>query len=244
MFPGAAIRDGVGAFDSNLNVASFSNRGVPIDVVAPGVGILSTTPVAGSKYANNYASISGTSMATPHVAALAGLLAMASPGVSSDEVTRTIERSADLPQDGWSPDFGYGRIDAERAITGANWRNATVGGVSGQVQDQAGIGLPGATVTLNFIAVVSGEGGLFRFTGVAPGDYTMTVATGLTTLDVPVTITAGADTPTHFRVGVLYGILRGTIPDPGMVVSAWQDGTQRAVAISNSVGQFRLFVDV
>jgi subtilisin family serine protease len=113
---------GVGAFDSNLNVASFSNRGVPIDVVAPGVGILSTTPVAGSKYTNNYASISGTSMATPHVAALAGLLAMASPGVSSDEVTRTIERSADLPQDGWSSDFGYGRIDAERAITGANWR--------------------------------------------------------------------------------------------------------------------------
>ena len=47
---------------------SFSNHGSWVDVVAPGVGILSTFP-------GGYRSLNGTSVAAPHVSALAGLLA-------------------------------------------------------------------------------------------------------------------------------------------------------------------------
>ncbi len=52
----------VAATDSNDNLASFSQYGSNVDLAAPGVGVLSTTPN------NGYSSFSGTSMATPHVA--------------------------------------------------------------------------------------------------------------------------------------------------------------------------------
>ncbi|CZT20419.1 related to Cuticle-degrading protease [Ramularia collo-cygni] len=60
----------VGAIDSNDNRASFSNYGSFLDIFAPGVNILSTW--IGSTTATN--TISGTSMATPHIAGLAAYL--------------------------------------------------------------------------------------------------------------------------------------------------------------------------
>jgi len=51
--------------------ATFSNWGTTVTVIAPGVQILSTFPTTGSVLGVNYGSISGTSMACPHVAGLA-----------------------------------------------------------------------------------------------------------------------------------------------------------------------------
>jgi subtilisin family serine protease len=58
----------VGASDINDNVASFSNYGSLVDIFAPGVNILSTWRTGGTN------TISGTSMASPHIAGLGAYL--------------------------------------------------------------------------------------------------------------------------------------------------------------------------
>ena len=89
--------------------ARFSNYGSTVDVAAPGVGIMSTVPGGG------YYWKSGTSMASPHVAALAGLLA--SQDRSAPEIRGRIQDTAtDLGADGKDKYFGWGLINANKAV--------------------------------------------------------------------------------------------------------------------------------
>jgi serine protease len=107
---------GVAATDANDKVGSFSNAGSYVDVAAPGVDILSTYPVA----QGGYMFMSGTSMASPHVAAVAALVEAYRPGLSPDQVERAIEGTAlDLGATGRDDDYGYGRINAAAALTAA-----------------------------------------------------------------------------------------------------------------------------
>jgi subtilisin family serine protease len=107
---------GVGAVDSALARASFSNTGTGLDIVAPGVGIVQQTlgESAGS-FAD--ASYSGTSMATPFVSAAAALVLAALPKSSPASVARLLERTAqDLGAKGRDGDTGYGLVRADRAL--------------------------------------------------------------------------------------------------------------------------------
>ena len=104
----------VASTDSADNYSTFSNRGDYVDVAAPGTGILSTLPGA------SYAYYSGTSMAAPHVAAVAALIRGAATGLSPDQVQSALERSAvDRGAAGKDADFGHGRIDAAAAVAAA-----------------------------------------------------------------------------------------------------------------------------
>ena len=101
----------VAATDSADRIASYSNRGSYVDVAAPGSAILSTVPNGG------YGGMSGTSMASPHVAALAAMIRAVRPGLTPDQVEKAITGSAvDLGTKGKDTDFGYGRIDAPAAL--------------------------------------------------------------------------------------------------------------------------------
>ncbi|SFS78116.1 thermitase [Marininema halotolerans] len=99
----------VAATDSNDKLAYFSNYGSWVDVAAPGVDIMST--YIGSKYE----SLSGTSMASPHVAGLAGLLA--SQGLSNTQIRAAIENTSDTVS-GTGSKFAHGRVNAYKALKG------------------------------------------------------------------------------------------------------------------------------
>lgn len=99
----------VAATNQDDRKAPFSNYG-KVDVAAPGVKILSTVPGGG------YSAWAGTSMASPHVAALAGLLA--AQGLPASEIRGRIEATAvDLGPPGKDEYYGWGRINANRAVS-------------------------------------------------------------------------------------------------------------------------------
>lgn len=89
---------------------SYSSYGNWVDVAAPGVRIYSTLPKG------KYGYDSGTSMAAPHVSALAGMLI--AEGLQSAKARTKIEGTAvDLGKKGKDPRFGHGRIDATAATS-------------------------------------------------------------------------------------------------------------------------------
>jgi type VII secretion-associated serine protease mycosin len=110
----------VAATDLDDEIAEYSNRGDYVDVAAPGSGILSTYPADLSEDGSEYAELSGTSMASPHVAAVAALIKASRPDITPDGIQNALEESAvDLGDSGFDPDFGHGRIDAAAAIEAA-----------------------------------------------------------------------------------------------------------------------------
>lgn len=105
----------VAAVDYNGNRASFSNYGDYIDIAAPGVYIPSTY------FNEQYAALSGTSMAAPHVAGLAALIKSANPELKSSQVIKIIKNSAiDLGEQGKDIDYGNGLIDVNSALQEAS----------------------------------------------------------------------------------------------------------------------------
>lgn len=101
----------VGASSENDNLAGFSNFGSSVDLVAPGVNILTT------KLGNSYGDFSGTSASAPLVSALAALILSKTPELSPESVKGLLTSSSDdLGSSGWDNLFASGRINAFRAL--------------------------------------------------------------------------------------------------------------------------------
>lgn len=101
----------VGSTNADGTRSPFSNYGDYVDVAAPGMSIASTYP------GSQYAALSGTSMASPHVAALVGLIRSMNPDLTNVEVMDIVRHSAkDLGAKGKDKYFGYGLIDIDQAL--------------------------------------------------------------------------------------------------------------------------------
>jgi subtilisin family serine protease len=108
----------VAASDSGDAKASFSSYGaVSVDLAAPGLSILSTTWGSNS----SYGTLSGTSMATPHVTGAAALLAAFNPNLSPASLKATILNNVDAVA-AWNGLVKTGgRLNVDKAL-----RNQTV----------------------------------------------------------------------------------------------------------------------
>lgn len=101
----------VAASDRSDRLASFSNVGrKTVDLAAPGVSILSCEP------RNRYQRLDGTSMATPHVSGVAGLILARFPGLSYREVLVRLLGSTDLRSAFNKTTLTGGRLNAQRAL--------------------------------------------------------------------------------------------------------------------------------
>ncbi|MBR0680733.1 S8 family peptidase [Roseomonas eburnea] len=100
----------VSAIDSGNAIASFSSRGAEVDLCAPGVSVLSTTRGGG------YGTMSGTSMACPHVAGAAAVIWGAHRFATNEQIWNLLAAHVDnLGPPGWDSNFGYGRVNVDRA---------------------------------------------------------------------------------------------------------------------------------
>jgi subtilisin family serine protease len=203
----------VSATDSADALAAFSNYGVKTDVAAPGTDILSTTPPAPTTLNNEgYPLIpdggtglcdqsydmrlSGTSMAAPHVSALAALIWQLHPTWLPEEVKQTIRQSAaprGLDADnGFDSSYGYGRIDAAAALA------------QNQQLPIASVTAPRNGAILHSSVNIIGEACISATSGLTFDHYAVQIAPGVDPLRTAFVTLGTSTTPASLGGGTLY----------------------------------------
>lgn len=186
----------IAATDSYDNITSYSTTGTHLDLAAPGTAY--TTTRGGS-----YSAVSGTSISAPIVAGVAALVISANPNLAASQVEDILKQSADdLGATGWDSTYGWGRVNAARALSlassGSNsggsssfadttppsvkftspTNDATVSGtVSVQVSASDNVGVASVTLYLDGTAVASTSTAPYAFswntTSVVDGVHTL-----------------------------------------------------------------------
>jgi subtilisin family serine protease len=166
----------VGAVTNLGTRSSYSNRGTALDVVAPsnpapgqsGAGVRTTDRMGTAGYASgNYTNtFGGTSAACPVVAGVAALVLDVNPSLTGTAVRERLTSTAtDMGAAGFDNDFGFGRVNAFAAVTGAS---APTVSVSGTVRDAiTNAALGGVQVRYD------GPGGSFSTATDASGNYSL-----------------------------------------------------------------------
>lgn len=159
----------VGSVAKNNQAYSGSNVGETVDLVAPGVSVISTS-LAGDlgDESGYYTSGTGTSYAAPHVAAVAALYKAQHADASAEKVTQALIQTADdLGVEGHDPSTGYGVVNPLRALENdvqvdafkldAPKKNANVVGMTPVIVTTEDDAITSMSVTIDGKKVASGE---------------------------------------------------------------------------------------
>lgn len=190
---------GVAATRNDDTRWSLSNYGYFVELAAPGYAIYSTYNNLQNTY-NGYIYMSGTSMASPHVAGLVGLILSQDPSRTLTQIRDVLHSSAvDLGDSGRDDYFGHGRIDAFEALKmgapilqpdsgvgGIVWQDVNVNGVWEQEERNIAADL---TIQVrdgqeNVLATTQpNSNGQWSISGLYPGAYkVIAIASGNTVL--------------------------------------------------------------
>ena len=159
----------VAAVDSSENRASYSQYNDQVEIAAPGSAVQSTYPT------NTYASLSGTSMATPHVAGGAALVWSYFPQCSNNQIRSALNATAkDKGSAGRDNFYGYGLMQLADAYNYLNTNGCAGGGTGG-----GGGSEPGVEPVSGQLTGLSGSRGSWdRYTWTIPEGVTqMTIST-------------------------------------------------------------------
>ncbi|MET7524698.1 S8 family serine peptidase [Streptomyces sp900116325] len=214
----------VGAVDRDDSLASFSSRGprfgdgaVKPDVTAPGVGIVAARAAGttlGDPIDANYVALSGTSMATPHVAGAAALLAQQHPDWNAQQLKDALTSTAHTVPGTKVTEQGGGRIDVAAAMgpvtaTGSiTLAPLQIGGTGGQAATVRYTNTGDHPITLSLAVNLATETGHAIPDGVvSPDSGTVQLAPGATA-EVPLRTDA-----THAVRGNFYGYITAKSAD-------------------------------
>lgn len=191
LFYPAALEDAIAVSATRQDDTrwSLSNYGAWVDVAAPGYTIYSTYHDLNNYY-GGYIFMSGTSMAAPHVAGLAGLLLSQNPERTATDLRRILlETADDLGEPGVDVDFGSGRINAKKALmleapqpennailSGTVWQDENENGTWDATEAAGGLNLTIVVFDYENNAVgqvfIDGDSE-WRVEGLYPGRYTV-----------------------------------------------------------------------
>ncbi|MFF5296987.1 S8 family serine peptidase [Paractinoplanes globisporus] len=187
----------VGAVDGDDVVADFSSRGPLVgshaakpELVAPGVDIVAARAAGtteGRPIDDRYVAASGTSMATPHVAAAAAILAQRHPSWTGAQLKAALIGAADPIAGGDPYTSGAGRLNVARALSGVvagpalSWVNTGAApaavALDVAVRDHSGVTAPAGAATLSQrrLTLAAGATGAVTLSidrsGLKPGYY-------------------------------------------------------------------------
>ncbi|MFD0726502.1 S8 family serine peptidase [Lysobacter brunescens] len=155
--------------------SSFSNFGSCLDIYGPGSNILSAWYT--SSTATN--TISGTSMASPHVAGVAALYLANNPNATPTQVRNAI---VDNATSGKVTDAGSGSPNKLLYSIFGGGENPPpppdTYSVSGTITNASGTGISGVTVSNGTVSATTSSSGAYTLTGLANGTYTLTPSLG------------------------------------------------------------------
>jgi subtilisin family serine protease len=104
----------VAATDNRDQRASFSNANADVEVAAPGVNVLSSYNSSDT----SYTTLSGTSMATPHVSGVAAVIFDRNPALTAAQARAKLDASVDAKgAAGRDTSYGFGRVNLVKAAS-------------------------------------------------------------------------------------------------------------------------------